>query len=68
MNVDVLLVDPLNGEWALIGDEMDLVVPLGELDTETRSEYAAAANARVTGYTDPRVWCPLTDRVSRKVK
>jgi hypothetical protein len=56
--MDVLLVDPLDGEWALVGDEVDLVVPLGELDTETCGEYAAAANARVTGYADPRIWCP----------
>jgi hypothetical protein len=68
VNVDVLLVYPLDGEWALVRDEVDLVAPLGELYAEARGEYATPADARVTGYADPRVWCPLTDRVSRRVK
>jgi len=68
VDVDVLLVYPLDGEWALICYEVNLVAPLGELDAEPRREYAAAADARVTGYAYPRGWCPLTDRVSRRVE
>jgi hypothetical protein len=68
VDVDVLLVDALDGERALVGDEVDVVAPLGELDAEPRGEYSAAADAGVTGYAYPRARCPLTDRVTRKVK
>lgn len=65
MDVDVFLVYALNGERALVGNEVDVVTPLGELNAKPRGEYSTAADTGVTGYAYLRARCPLTNRVTR---
>ncbi len=67
MDVDVLLVYALDGEGALVRDEVDVVPPLGELDAEPGGKYAASADAWVAGDSYPRRMVPLT-LAGRKVE
>jgi hypothetical protein len=68
MNMDVLLIYPLDSKWALICYEMDIVAPLGELNTKACCEYTTTADSRITTYSNLHVSKPPTDRVFRKVE
>ena len=52
VDVDILGVNPLDCDGSLVGDEMDLMAPLSELDAEAGSEDAAAPHGGITGDSD----------------
>ena len=50
VDVDVLVVLVLDGDRALVGDEVGLVPPLRQLHAEAGGEYAASSHGGVAGY------------------
>jgi hypothetical protein len=53
--MNVLLIYALDGEWALVCDEMDFVASLSKLDAEPRGQYPAASYTGITRYAYPQV-------------
>jgi hypothetical protein len=52
VNMHILGVDSLDRDGPLVGDEVDLVAPLRELDAEAGREDAASPHGGITGDSD----------------
>ena len=46
------LLAAAESKWLCVGDEVNVVAAIGQLDSQLRSDYAAAAIGRITGDAD----------------